>query len=403
MNRLVGKLAMIVMTIFPSVLCADRILIIGDSWGWRREATLREVIVSKHGHSTVEISAPPRILFSNQLASASGLQDLTEWLERYPDTTVVHLSMGDNELGVTPEQIGTQYEADVHASIIRNVDIAIDHIWSIAPDVQIVWSGYDFFRPRSYPTPAESNEIHMRFGKACAEYAAAKDARISYSDLYGALQVAFGFDGVQHSSYDPSFVIPPGDLSLPDPQWPSPFEAYTGSTRDHPNPAGWTALAEAQYASVYGQLLGETQFQINPGFSDAWYNPATSGQGFLITVFPNSQQMFVAWFTFDSERPPEDVKAVLGEPGHRWLTAQGPFTGNTASLTIYVTKGGIFDAAEPPAENDGIGDGTMTIEFADCSEGLVTYEITSPHLSGEIPIQRIAADNMVLCEALSSQ
>lgn len=142
---------------------------------------------------------------------------------------------------------------------------------------------------------------------------------------------------------------------------------------------------------------------INSGFNDAWYNPATSGQGFLMTVFPNLQQMFVAWFTYDTERPPDDAEATLGEPGHRWLTAQGPYNGNTATLSVYVTEGGVFDASDPPANNDGVARGTMTIEFADCNEGMVTYELTSPSVSGEIPIKRITGDNVALCEALAGQ
>ena len=68
-------------------------------------------------------------------------------------------------------------------------------------------------------------------------------------------------------------------------------------------------------------------FEINAGLNDAWLNSATSGQGFLITVFPERKEMFLAWFTYDTERPPEDVTALLGEPGHRWLTAQGPYDG----------------------------------------------------------------------------
>jgi len=143
-----------------------------------------------------------------------------------------------------------------------------------------------------------------------------------------------------------------------------------------------------------------SSFRINPGLNDAWYSPTTAGQGFLMTVFPEIKQMFVAWFTFDTERPPEDVEAILGEPGHRWLTAQGPYDGDTANLTIFVTEGGVFDAAEPVAETDPAGDGTLTIEFADCTEGLVSYEITSLGISGEIPIQRISPDNVPLCESL---
>ena len=142
-------------------------------------------------------------------------------------------------------------------------------------------------------------------------------------------------------------------------------------------------------------------FKINPGLNDAWYNPATDGQGLLITAFPEVQQMFVAWFTFDSERPPEDTPSGIGEPGHRWLIASGPYSGDTATLTLYVSQGGVFDSANPAPVTDLAGDGTMTIEFADCAEGIVTYDITSAGLSGEIPIQRVANDNVALCEGLT--
>jgi plastocyanin len=147
----------------------------------------------------------------------------------------------------------------------------------------------------------------------------------------------------------------------------------------------------------------DAAFQINPGLNDAWFNLATNGQGFLITVFPDIKEMFVAWFTFDTVRPAENVTAFLGEPGHRWLTAQGSYEGDTANLTIYVTKGGVFDSAEPAASADLDGDGTMTLEFADCENGLVNYEITSLGISGEIPIQRIVLDNVPLCESLEEQ
>jgi predicted CXXCH cytochrome family protein len=146
---------------------------------------------------------------------------------------------------------------------------------------------------------------------------------------------------------------------------------------------------------------GGSSFIINAGLNDAWFNLTTNGQGFLISVFPDIKQMFLAWFTFDTERPPEDVTANLGEPGHRWLTAQGPYDGDTATLTIFVTEGGVFDSAEPVATTDPAGDGTMTVEFADCTEGLVNYVITSLDISGEIPIQRISEDNVALCESLN--
>jgi len=142
------------------------------------------------------------------------------------------------------------------------------------------------------------------------------------------------------------------------------------------------------------------EVQINSGMNDAWYDPATSGQGFLMTVYPDRQELFVAWFTFETERPPEDVTAILGEPGHRWLTAQGPFSGSRADLTVHLTEGGVFNSPTPPAITDQAGYGAMTVEFLTCREGRIGYDIPSLGLSGEITVRRIADDNVALCEAL---
>jgi hypothetical protein len=139
-------------------------------------------------------------------------------------------------------------------------------------------------------------------------------------------------------------------------------------------------------------------FEINAGLNDAWYSTATNGQGLTVTVFPERKEVFVAWFTFDTVRPPSSVTANLGDPGHRWLTAQGPYSGDKATLTIFVTEGGVFDSAQPATTTSP--DGSMILEFADCTEGLVRYEIDSLGISGEIPIERIVDDNVALCEEL---
>ena len=109
--------------------------------------------------------------------------------------------------------------------------------------------------------------------------------------------------------------------------------------------------------------------------------------------------MFVAWFTYDTERPPGDLQAILGEPGHRWLTAQGSYSGDTALLDVYTTSGGVFDSTEP-AVGDPVRDGTLRIHFANCSEATAIYEMPRAGLSGAMPLQRIVADNVALCETL---
>lgn len=150
---------------------------------------------------------------------------------------------------------------------------------------------------------------------------------------------------------------------------------------------------------AYTPPEGIVAFTVNAGMNDAWYNPATPGQGFFFNVFPDLGLVFFAWFTYDTERPAAEITAVLGEPGHRWLTAIGPFTGDTVTLDVELTEGGVFDMVPPqPVQTPAYG--TVTVVFHDCSTGTLSYVFPSLGLSGEIPIQRIVQDNVPLCQAL---
>jgi formylglycine-generating enzyme required for sulfatase activity len=143
------------------------------------------------------------------------------------------------------------------------------------------------------------------------------------------------------------------------------------------------------------------EFQINPGLNDAWYDRDTDGQGFFITVLPDLGVVSLAWFTYDTELPPEDATANLGDPGHRWLLAVGSFTGNKAILQIEMTSGGIFDTPTDIDRTDPPGsDGSIILTFDSCNSGTVEYNITSINRQGIVPIQRVADDNIVICEAL---
>ena len=140
---------------------------------------------------------------------------------------------------------------------------------------------------------------------------------------------------------------------------------------------------------------------INAGMNDAWYNPITDGQGFFIIVFPDRNVVFLAWFTYDTELPPIDAVANLGDAGHRWLTAIGPITDNQVTMDIDMTSGGIFDTATDIQHTDPPGsDGTIKLTFDSCNSGTVEYDITSISRQGTVPIQRVVDDNVVVCEAL---
>jgi hypothetical protein len=140
-------------------------------------------------------------------------------------------------------------------------------------------------------------------------------------------------------------------------------------------------------------------FQINAGLNDAWFNPDTAGQGFFIIVFPETRMMFVSWNTFDTERPDASVMSHLGDPGQRWLTANGPYLDNQAVLDVAITSGGVFDSPEPATMNEP--GGTLTVNFTSCTAGTIAYDIPSIDRQGVVPIRRIALENVALCEALN--
>lgn len=179
--------------------------------------------------------------------------------------------------------------------------------------------------------------------------------------------------------------------ALQDPQFISisPDGAYLYISNSGPDSLGIFKTASG--------TVGPQKFQINPGLNGSWFYPATSGQGFLIDVFPESGQMFLAWFTYDTELPSEDAAANLGNAGQRWMTALGPYSDNQAVLDIYQAEGGLFDMSSPvPVQTI---DGTVIVEFSDCNSGIVTYDIPSIGREGVIPIQRIVLDNVPICEA----
>ncbi len=166
-------------------------------------------------------------------------------------------------------------------------------------------------------------------------------------------------------------------------------------------------LYSVSYAPPGGCPVFQDGFEINSSLNDTWRSINTRGQGFFINVFsgttPDRPQpvMFVGWFTYDVERPAADVTATLGEPGHRWLTAYGPYSGDTATLDIELTHGGTFDSGVPAPMQGPYG--TMTVKFTNCSEGEVTYNIPSVGASGKVPITRVANDNVSLCESLEAK
>lgn len=136
--------------------------------------------------------------------------------------------------------------------------------------------------------------------------------------------------------------------------------------------------------SQYG--LGPAQSGVNlnqRGLSGTWYNPLTPGQGLVIDISPDQDSevgiLFGGWYTFDTDA------------GHsqRWYTLQGQVTAasRSASVPVYFTRGGAFDAPGNPT-TDPVG--RVTLSFSDCDHGNLTYTFSDGSgRTGAIPLTRL--------------
>jgi len=384
-----------VLLMVVSPLYAARILVVGDSWGVAAGPALQAVLVDNDSLNSVASIAVGGETAEN-LNTPAWLADITTALEENNDATLVHLSIGGNDfLGAWNSTFSISDENQLIADIMEDVTAIIDHILTQRPDIRIYWSSYDFPRPLIIGTPEEVNLASQRFSGQAQALADEKGVALSYGNFNGLTQVEYGFDGEQETTFDPAVAIPAGDPSLPDPKYPGPASAYADLI--HLTPEAYLVLADRQYDEFYANALGESVFQINAGLNDAWYNRATDGQGFFITVFPSTGRILLSWFTYDTQLPADDATANLGDPGHRWLIAVGSYVDTHAVLDIYNTYGGLFDNGQA-VEQDLYG--TMVLEFSDCSTGTVEYDIPSISLKGTVAIERVARDNIALCEKL---
>ena len=113
------------------------------------------------------------------------------------------------------------------------------------------------------------------------------------------------------------------------------------------------------------------------GFSGNWYDPATSGQGFVFELNPTQSVLFITWYTY------APGGQASGAAGQRWFTGLGNYTpgGRTIALTLYQTTGGLFNQpTTPPPQSVAVGTGTMT--FSSCGTASMTYNFTGGIVAG---------------------
>jgi hypothetical protein len=177
-------------------------------------------------------------------------------------------------------------------------------------------------------------------------------------------------------------------------------EGYRG---DHltvgPDDLIYVTNEEKDEVIVLRLLELSNKFPINPGLNGPWYDPESPGQGFFVNVYPETKGFFLGWFTYDLELPTEAGSSVLGDPGHRWLTAQGHYKEDTAYLETFLTTGGRFLSSAPAAATNPAGE--VKVTFQNCREAVLEFDLES--VAGQASLVRITDENVATCEELAAK
>jgi hypothetical protein len=112
-------------------------------------------------------------------------------------------------------------------------------------------------------------------------------------------------------------------------------------------------------------------------FSGNWFDPATSGQGFIVEMNPLAPVLFFTWYTY---APGGQGSGVAGQ---RWFSGQAPYAlgSRTNTVTLYETTGGVFDQVTNPGAAT-VPVGTSTVTFVNCTTAQLQFNFTSGSMAG---------------------
>jgi len=140
-------------------------------------------------------------------------------------------------------------------------------------------------------------------------------------------------------------------------------------------PVGENAEARGLFDNI--SLIPNDGSVINPAMSASWYNPAESGHGIMIHLL-DAETAWMCWFTFDLD-------------GNRtWICGLGVIEGDTISFEeAFIVDGGFFPPNFDPELIEEIPWGSMEVVFTGCNSGTLSWTVSPPGLSGEMPIERL--------------
>ena len=115
---------------------------------------------------------------------------------------------------------------------------------------------------------------------------------------------------------------------------------------------------------------GSTNASGDFGLSGNWFDPATSGQGFVIELNPVANVLFFAWYTYAVNGQ------ASGAAGQRWYTGLANYVPGARSIPFQLseTTGGLFNSVAPAPTSVQVGTGTLI--FTSCNAATLKFNFT---------------------------
>jgi hypothetical protein len=135
----------------------------------------------------------------------------------------------------------------------------------------------------------------------------------------------------------------------------------------------------------FSGLFGDPAYVLldQTALSGFWYAPAATGQGFSLQFFPESNGIFMPWYTFDTGDGTSLERL-------RWYVLEGEIHAGDgeAILPIAQVTGGRFD--RPGQRKTLVGEARL--RFESCDHGLLDYRFDAPYndgAQGTVALQRM--------------
>ena len=136
-------------------------------------------------------------------------------------------------------------------------------------------------------------------------------------------------------------------------------------------------------ASAVAPVRAKASFEVGPGQSGAWVDPANNGEGFLLEILDNDNAV-VYWFTYD-------------ESGRqRWLVGAGTVSGSRVEIVdLLEPVGTVFGEHFDPADVTRPRVGQASFEFSGCDAARVDYQVGE--ITGSQNVVRLTGIAGVAC------